>query len=89
VSGFEVAPAAAAAADAVSAASLAEERVTLEDMRNLIWIQRWCKSCDEDKGSYVRVLWWISNASLRLPLPVELRKGTRRTQPDVRRVVPT
>ncbi len=55
VSGFEVAAAAEAAADAVSAASLAEERVTLEDMRNLIWIQRWCKSCDEDKGSYVRV----------------------------------
>lgn len=38
-SGVEVTAAAEAAADAVSAASLAEERVTLEDMRNLIWIQ--------------------------------------------------
>lgn len=45
-SGVEV----VAATDAVSAASLAEERVTLEDMRNLFWISRWYNSCDEDKG---------------------------------------
>lgn len=34
----------------VSAASLAEERVTLEDMRNLFWIEWWYNPGDEDKG---------------------------------------
>lgn len=78
VSGIEVAAAAEAAADAVSTASLAEERVTLEDMRNLILIQWWCNPAMRIRGHMCGFLRWISNASLRLPLPVVLRKGTRR-----------